>query len=453
MKKRFYVVTADHSGLPLALRLQSEGYSVMLLMIKPELVDGKKVIPKDRKEVQQFKEKTEYLNKNGNGLIQKAWIDEVWSSIIRSDKNNTYFIFDQIYGWQYGDALRKMGFKVLGGSKVGYDIETNRSTTLQLYKKLGIDVPFMKKFGPNSVNEGIKFLKNVKDKMLFVFKSDNPKVVTQVAQDSNEELILKMEAEREEINKDGFILQQKVEGIEAAVETWYSNGIPVLCNIDIEAKKKYNEMSEVQTGCAFDIVWILPVSHELRLRTNAPFDQFVKEKIKTGILDLSFIYDNKEDKFWALESCGNRLAYNATYTMLSLLNIPVGEFFSSFLDGKYKKDVGDKIFEQLYGASLRVFNDEKTPDQPIFYPKELSKHFWIWDVYMKNGKMFTTGDESVGVITATGENPEGALAKLRELFYKLHMPTKWARDDFDEEDDPNLPLARYHQLKRLNLVQ
>ncbi len=452
-KKRFLVVTADHSGMPLALRLQDEGYPVVVLLVRPELADGKPKKPATPEEARRFRERTKYLRKNGTGLVRRLWIDEVWPDLLRLDKKNTYFIFDQIYGWQYGEALRKAGFKVLGGTRFGYELETNRDATLQLFKKLGVAVPLMKKFGPNSADAAVKFLESVKDEVLFVLKSDNPNVVTQVAQDTNEELIQKLETEREEINKDGFILQQKVEGVELAVETWFCRETPVLSNVDLEAKRKYNEMSEVQTGCSFDLLWIIPTDHELALRVNGPLDKLAP-KIGTGLLDLSVIYDHREQKFWALECCGARPAYNAYYTMLTLLkpSVPVGEFLSAFMDGEFTEDVGGKLFTGEYGASLRVFNDEKTPDQPVDFPDELAPYVWLWDVYQKNGKLYTTGDESVGIITAKGENPEAALAKLREYYYKFHMPTKWARDDFDEEDVPTLPLARYHELKRLGVV-
>lgn len=451
-KKRFFIVTADHSGVPLALRLQDEGYSVSLLMIKPELADGKLKKPQGAKEAERFKKRRQYLEKNASGLLDKHWIDEEWRSLEKLDKERTYFIFDQIYGWQFGEALRKKGFKVFGGTKIGYTLETNREATLRLFRKLGIAVPLMKKFGPNSADRGIEFLKEVKDEVLFALKSNNPRVVTEVAQDTNEELILKLQSEKSEINKDGFILQQKVEGIEAAVETWFCEGVPVLSNIDIEAKRKYNEMCEVQTGCSFDLLWVLPTDHPLCVRANGPFDKFAATKIRTGILDLSFIYDHKTDKLWALECCGNRFAYNAVYTLFTLLKVPVGEFLAAVLDGKLKRDIGKSLFQPLYGVSLRIFNDEESPDQPIYYDKDMEQNVWLWDVYKKNGKLYTTGDESVGAITATGENPEGAFAKLRELFYRFRMPTKWARDDFDEEDTPTLPLARYHALKRLHIV-
>lgn len=452
-RRHFYVFTYQHSGLPLALRLQGEGNAVTVVLVEPDMAKDRANPPRSRKEAEERKKKVAYLEKNGSGLVRKLWGTEAMRELARADRKNTYVIFDQIHGFRYGELLRRRGFKVFSGSRVGYQLETEREKTLALLQRLGIAVPLRKKFGPGGVDAAVEFLKRAGDRVLFVLKSDNPAVVTTVAHDSNEELVQKLNAERKLIEKDSFILQQKVEGIEAAVETWYCNGSPVFANVDIEAKKKYNEMSEVQTGCAFDLLWVTPLEGKLRMLANGPFDRWAGENIWTGILDLSFIYQPTENKLYALEVCGSRPAYDALYTMLELLSVPVGDFFAGFLDGKFKGDAGGKLFRREYAVSLRLFNDESQPDQPVDFRKEDAPHVWLWDVYAKGRRLYTTGDDSIGIITASGENPESALAKLRELFFKVHCPTKWARDDFDDEDDPNLPLARYHELKRLGLVE
>lgn len=447
-KNNFWIFTADHSGLPLALRLKEEGNNSTLVMIKPQERNGKTETPKTPEEAKENQKRIKYLEKNASGLVDKMWAAEALYKIKPTD----YVIFDQIYGWQYGEMLRKRGVKVLGGSQSGYQLETERRDTLALLKSVGMDVPLQKYFGAGSSKKAIDFLSKAGDDILFVFKSDNPKVLTQVAYDSNEELIQKLNTESKAIDTDGFLLQQKVEGIEAAVETWLSNGKPILANIDLEAKKKYNEMSEVQTGCSFQLLWNIEVDHPLREKVNGPLDRLMAKYIKTGLFDLSFIYEPKEDKFWVLEMCGSRFPYNAFYALMALLEIPLGEFFVKYLNGEYKTDISQTVFCDEFAGSLRIFNDENTPDQRVDIDKECKENFWLWDVYKKGGELLTTGYDSLGIVTATGENPEAAMAKVREYYFKLHMPTKWARDDFDYDDEPGLPLARYHQMKRMSLI-
>lgn len=833
--KPIYVWTSDHSGLPIASHIIDQGDKAALVLIPPDCKNGKVEPPKTPEERKCHAEKIKYLNKNGGGIVPKIWADEAMRTIRPGD----YAFFDQIYGWQYGDALWKRGVKVWGGSKIGFTLETERRKTLEMFRSLGYPIPEQKYFGPGASKQGAEFLKSIKDKSLYVFKSDNPKVVTTVARDSNDELLQKLSCEARNIDSDGFLLQEKKEGIEFAVQGLYCNGKCILANVDIEAKLKYNSMSEVQTGCSFGLTFPIPVDHHLRKRVLGPLDAFTAKYIGTGFMDLSVIYDPHEDKIYPLEPCGcfdpetealtdqgwkkyteislddrvlsinpktrevawkpiknvqvypydgnmviignngfklhssfdamvtpnhnwiiqnndkkskivetknlknghqilrvgewkgestefieipeyvvnnllkkgnhlkggrygvfpferkedreidtnkkypalkidtiafmsfigiflaegsadgyyngevprritisqmtkcdevedilkklpfiytknksgfrissiqlgkylydlglvgkkandkfipynfkqlsieylksildgfalgdghtrksgevsvftcskklsddlqeiihkigwvanihtahnkgtemeiggkkytrnhdqytlgirtkktnfqiyrtdnqnlnyrereyqgnvwclevadwhtffvrrngkayfsgnSRPAYNDFCTLMAQSNWPLGKIIVELLDGKITTDIGEKVFGSPgFGASLRVFNDEKSPDQPVTFPEELKENYWLWDVYQKGKDLLTTGGEygdSLGIITATGENPESALAKLREYYFKLSMPTKWCRDRFDEDDDKNLPLSRFHEMKRLNLI-
>ena len=452
-KPNIYVVSADHSGLCLAKRFQDEGHGGALVLIRPERRKGKLIVPKTAEEKKENQERLDYLTQNGNGVVRKMWIDEALKVITRQDK----VIFDQIYGWNYGEALFKRGVPVLGGAKIGYTLETERLQTLNLLKRLGFDIPPYKNFGPGSSKRGIDFLKAAKDKTLYAFKSDNPCVETSVAHESNDELIQKLTAEHKEIDTDGFLLQEKKKGIELAVETWYYRGRPIMANVDLEAKKLYNEHDDVQTGCAMTLTWAIPVNHPLRERLNKPFDEFVRKHIGTGLMDVGVIYDPHEDKMWVLECCGNRFAYNAFYNLMALCQnqMLLGEFFVKYLSGDLRGDIGEKVFGNEVAGSVRVFNHKNAKDQHIAFPKELAQNYWIWDCHKKGGDLLTTGGEygdSVGIVTATGENPQGAMAKVRDYYTKLYIPKKYARPDYDEDDEINLPIARYEALKAAKML-
>lgn len=452
-KPNLWVWSADHSGLPLAKRFQEEGHGGGLALIRPERRQGKLVVPKNPKEKKDNQERFDYLNKNGNGVIKKVWAEEALRQVTRKD----YCIFDQIYGWQYGEALYKRGVPVLGGAKVGYTLETERLQTLNMLKKMGYDIPPYKSFGPGSSKKGIEFLKGVKDNLLYVFKSDNPAVETYVAHENNDELIIKLTAEHKEIDTDGFLLQEKKPGIELAVETWYYKGKPILANVDLEAKKLYNRRDEPQCGCAFNLLWLLPVNHPLRVRLNAPMDPFVKQHIGTGLMDISVIYDPHDDKMWVLECCGARFAYNAFYTLMALCQMPLGEFFIKYLSGEFKGEIGEKVFGNRFSGSMRMFNHEHSEDQHIHFAEpEYRPHYWLWDYYKKGGDLLTTGGprgDSIGIVTGTSaENPEGAMANVAEYYDKLYMPKKFGRSDIELDDEINLPLARYHAMKAAKLI-
>ncbi len=449
MKRKFWIVTADHSGVPLGLHMKDQGEDVCLAMIRPEDKHGKRQQPKDAEQAKEWAKKVKYLTKNAEGLLPKRWLPECMKDIGKDD----YVIADQIYGHQFCDTLRRRGFKVLGGSEVGYKLEIDRDGALKFLKRIGFDLPQQQKFGSGSAQTAIKFLSAVKDGALYVLKSDNPLVITQVAHESNEELIQKLQAEASLINSAPFLLQEKVDGLEAATETWYVNGKPIFSNLDLEDKRKYNEDSECQVGCSFTLLMMLGLAHPLREMTCKPFDDYAAKNIGTGLMDLSFILDKKMNKIWALEVCGSRFPYNALYNMLALLRVPLGDFFAGVLDHKYKGDMTAELFNPGYAASLRLFNDGEKKDQLITFPKEFADNVWLWDAYKKDGKLYTVGDDAFAIITATStQNPEAAFAELRKLFFKVQMPSKWARADYDDDDEPGLPLYRYHKLEELKLV-
>jgi hypothetical protein len=87
-RKRFFIFTADHSGLPLAVRLKQEGYEVFLVLVPPEDRDGEHKRPKNSKEVKDNAETVAYLRKNGNGLVDKMWAAEAMRKICPRDYVN-----------------------------------------------------------------------------------------------------------------------------------------------------------------------------------------------------------------------------------------------------------------------------------------------------------------------------------------------------------------------------
>jgi hypothetical protein len=224
--------------------------------------------------------------------------------------------------------------------------------------------------------------------------------------------------------------------------------------MDLEEKRKYNNSSQCQVGCASDLIWTIPLDHKLRETILAPMDVLA---CKAGLsrIDLSVIHVPKEDKIYPLEMCGDRFGYNAIYTLLETLNVPVGEFLMDWMDGRYKQDMSEELFSGDFGASVRVMNDNCAPDVPIDFPKEDKDHYWMWDFYKKSGKLLTVGGsagESPGIITGSGGNPEGAFAQVREYYRRFHMSTAWLNDYFQSDDDSGAVLYRYHAMKQVNLL-
>jgi hypothetical protein len=153
--------------------------------------------------------------------------------------------------------------------------------------------------------------------------------------------------------------------------------------------------------------------------------------------------------------CGDRFGYNQIFTLLETLTIPVGEFLSDWMDGRYKKDMCEELFSGNFGASVRVMSDDSMPDVPIQFPEEDKAHYWLWDVHRKGGKLLTVGGsagESPCIITASGENPEGAFAQVRRYYEQLHLTTAWVNAGYQDDEDVGSVLYRYHAMNKANLL-
>ena len=53
---KFIIFTNEYSGLPLGLRLQEEGHTVLMALIEPQMAEEKYQLPKD-KEVKEKEQK------------------------------------------------------------------------------------------------------------------------------------------------------------------------------------------------------------------------------------------------------------------------------------------------------------------------------------------------------------------------------------------------------------
>lgn len=114
-KMKFIIFTNEYSGLPLGLRLQEEGHTVLMALIEPEFAEERYEPPKTPEAKEKEKKQIEYLKLNGTGLIKREWAKQVTNYLNQKNlQDETYIIFDQIYGFRYSEILRKKGYKVWG---------------------------------------------------------------------------------------------------------------------------------------------------------------------------------------------------------------------------------------------------------------------------------------------------------------------------------------------------
>lgn len=165
-------------------------------------------------------------------LAQDMELFRGWEKMIRQpdpfvvlnshDKESLIVVIDDVSVGPLADHLRKLGYKVIGGSELLDRFENDREFGTQLMGRI-MHVPESKKF--TSFNDGIGFLKAQEKEARFVFKPDNcdvPKEYTYVASDVADMLDFLSDVRTKWRWEEVFQLQTFIQGTEVDVNKWFT---------------------------------------------------------------------------------------------------------------------------------------------------------------------------------------------------------------------------------------
>jgi hypothetical protein len=135
-------------------------------------------------------------------------------------------------------------------------------------------------------------------------------------------------------------------------------------------------------------------------------DKWTREN-EMVVWDAGVMYSPSRNAFYFTEFCSNREGYSSLFSKLSTFP-SVSEYYGRIMNKQYLFDKGVKPF----GNSIRVFNEIKDRNFKHLIMKdariitdEKNPNVWLWDVYKKNGKLYTAGyDHNLAVITCAGDN-------------------------------------------------
>src|SRR5258708_2930043 len=143
-------------------------------------------------------------------------------AISESTKEDLVVVIDDVGAGETGDYLRKLGYRVIGGSKFGDKIEDDRQFATDLMSRV-MDIPETEVF--TSFDAGIQFLKGQDKTERFVFKpndADVPKEYTYVSKDVADMLSVIQDFKLEWKWKESFQLQKVVKGIEVDFNAYFN---------------------------------------------------------------------------------------------------------------------------------------------------------------------------------------------------------------------------------------
>jgi phosphoribosylamine--glycine ligase len=229
------------------------------------------------------------------GLVPRSadWRSEIdW---LRAEGSDGFIIFEAIGFGDLQDQLRGQGFNVIGGSRFGDQLESDRSFAFDLLKRGGLKVAEVREFA--TTLEAIADL--TADPRRCVFKrcsSNGETFVGTLADGSDVTALLKMRAvppgER-------IILVNHIEGVETGVGAYFNGNrfLRPAC-VDWEHKRFFTGNMGELTG-EMGTVATFTGSDRLFEATLAPLEQLFREAGHVGWINLNTIIN--EEGIWPLE--------------------------------------------------------------------------------------------------------------------------------------------------------
>jgi phosphoribosylamine-glycine ligase len=415
----FVLFTYDGHGLPVAFRLQEEGYKVYVGQFYH--LEGKQ---------EKEKEKEQRMSLY-DGLLDKKSGKELLNALLKVKNKDKYFIiFDFPFMWQYAEELRKAGFRGLLPHREDWELEEDREKAQKLVEERYEIFSPKEHHEFQTIDEAKKFLEatdkcwvlkgNHSDAPTIVPISDEPEIAKM-------EIINALEMNKKLYEAEGFDLQEKLTDIlEFTPEAISFNGVVRGINIDIEIKNYApgNRGYGGQTGATADVIFWLTKEEGERIYDSflRPIEKEMLRENELTIWDAGTIYDKKKKGFFFTEYC-IRWGYNALFTELSTLP-SAGYYFEKLLRGE---DIYDPKECKRFGASFRIFrvavfgeSRDKIKSEDIILPQGFDKDIWLWDVKKTSKGLETANyDYNVAVVTGAGETLEEAFQKAFENTKKI----------------------------------
>jgi len=265
-------------------------------------------------------------------------------------KNKPDFILFDLNGdGGTADALRKDGWRVVGGSALADKLEMDRAYGVKVAKQFGIKVPPTVEF--KKVEEAIAYIKKTKKPLAIKVDNNKSEASSYVAK-NQEDMLDYINWQKEEglINGDTFILQEVVHGSEVSTEVWFSDGLPCFpSNSTWETKKLLAGELGVRTGCETSVVChYADRSSRLAEQTVLKIASLLKYSKYTGPVDVNAIVSEDDRQPYFLEFTP-RLGYSAIYAYCAMLGQSVSSYFDRVSRGAFTIP-----FKTKWSTSLKV---------------------------------------------------------------------------------------------------
>ncbi len=392
------------------------------------------------------------VKKTFDNIVNKT---EDWEAELNWVGKKGLIIFDDVGHGKKQDQLRKDGYIVFGGSRLGELLETNREYGQEIFKEYGLKTKKLKDF--DSIKKAINYVKKHPKAWVVKQNKDSDKTINYVGCLKNgKDVISVLESYIKKNNfKDRKItLHEKIEGIEIGIGRYFNgeNWIgPIEYNV--EHKKFFPGDLGPTTSEMGTLMWYdSDENNKLYQETIAKLKPFLQKVNFRGDFEINTIV-NKNGIF-CLEATA-RLGSPAIHLQAEIHESPWAEFLYSVAKGenynlKWKKGYGIIV---LVATPPFPFGDNTKNEDlvgvNVFFnnmSKEEFKHIRLDGLSKKtiSSKDFYLSDDAGYVLYATqmGKTVKEAQEKTYSLIKKVIVPKMLYRNDigrkFIEEDHSKL---------------
>lgn len=353
---------------------------------------------------------------------------------------NTVILFDMSGNGAVADTYKRKGHFTYGASSFADDLEHDRAFGFSAMEQAGIKIPDHKEF--KDFKQGLEYVRSANKRLVFKPCGSMPTKLTYVSKDAKElESYMKFVESRFGKDIDSFILQDFIEGVVVSSE-FFCNGKEFIrpCNHTVEVKKSMNDELGPSTGCSGNITWACDEDPIIKQGVLLVEALCVKHGY-VGQIDLNAVVS--PSGVYGLEWTP-RWGYDATPTLLTLLDQDFGEFFSNMARGQCKEM---KLLPD-YAGGLRI-TIPPYPAEPLaeIDPEEFSPNLGVpiqnyeaheEDLYFYEVKLedcdlvHSGGTGVVACAMGLGATPEECMKGPLDIAKDLVIPDKQYRTDLTD---------------------
>lgn len=254
---KYIFITFSGLGLPIAYKLQQNGYEVHVgiidnikdYVIEEEMRSAKESEVNRSRRLQLFKNMLDI--KPAHEIIS-------WMQTLKRPRE--YFVFfdeNNLYRW--ADKIRHLRFHGTFPTKEDYLFETDREMAKQFVKEHypKLYVPDVMEF--EKAKDAISFLKENNEMWVLKGRIDSAKTFVPAVDDpklANIQIIEMLRNFPDKYERMGFILERHIPSIiELTPEKMYYDGVPIATSVMFENKEFGSGNISIQTGCSEDLVF------------------------------------------------------------------------------------------------------------------------------------------------------------------------------------------------------